>query len=75
MVADVHVSNSNLIGKRLSQKQTQQQIYDSEKRAMLFNRKYQKIQADYHNLISIAADLIDALEQAVQGQPVSTPLN
>lgn len=38
---------------------------------MQYNRKYQKIQADYHNLISIAADLIDALEQAVQGHPVS----
>jgi len=39
---------------------------------MQYNRKYQKIQGDYHNLISIAADLIDALEQAVQGQPVSS---
>lgn len=59
-------------GNKLSQKQTQQQIYDSEKRAMQYNRKYQKIQADYQNLIGIAADLIDSLEQSVQGQPVST---
>ena len=58
-------------GNKLSQKQTQQQIYDSEKRAMLYNRKYQKIQADYQNLIGIAADLIDSLELSVQGHSVS----
>ena len=29
-------------------------------------------QADYHNLIGITADLVDALEQTVQGKTVST---
>ena len=28
-------------------------------------------QADYHNLIGITADLVDALEQTVQGKTVS----
>ncbi|XP_067941355.1 lisH domain-containing protein ARMC9-like isoform X2 [Watersipora subatra] len=59
-------------GNKLSQKHTQQQIYDSEKRALLYNRKYQKIQADYQNLIGVAADLIDSLEMSVQGHPVDT---
>ena len=30
-----------------------------------------KFQADYHNLIGITADLVDALEQTVQGKVVS----
>jgi len=29
------------------------------------------LQADYHNLIGITADLVDALEQTVQGKTVS----
>lgn len=28
-------------------------------------------QKDYHNLISITADLVDSLEQTVSGNPVS----
>lgn len=67
---EIFVAGTSEQGNKLSQKQTQQQIYDSEKRAMMYNRKYQKLQADYHSLISIAADLIDSLEQAVQGHPI-----
>ena len=29
------------------------------------------LQNDYHNLIGITADLVDALEATVQGRPVS----
>ena len=30
-----------------------------------------RLQADYHSLIGITADLVDALESTVQGKPVS----
>ena len=30
-----------------------------------------QLQADYHSLIGITADLVDALEATVQGRPVS----
>lgn len=33
------------------------------------------LQADYHNLIGITADLVDSLEQTVQGKTVSVGLN
>lgn len=34
-----------------------------------------QLQADYHSLIGITADLVDALEATVQGRPVSNNNN
>ena len=50
----------------------QQNVYESEKRAMSYMKRNNKVQADYHNLIGITAELVDALESTVQGNPVST---
>eukprot|EP00794_Sanderia_malayensis_P014906 gene14907-16450_t len=49
----------------------QQQISEHEHRATTYFKRYTKIQADYRNLINIAAELVDALENAVRGQMVS----
>jgi hypothetical protein len=48
----------------------QQQIVDAEKRTMTYMKRHNKVQADYHNLIGITAELVDALESTVQGNPV-----
>ncbi|XP_064642056.1 lisH domain-containing protein ARMC9-like isoform X2 [Lineus longissimus] len=49
----------------------QQQIVDAEKRTMTYMKRHNKVQADYHNLIGITAELVDALESTVQGKPVT----
>lgn len=48
----------------------QQQMVDSERKATTYMKRYNRMQADYHNLIGITADLVDSLERTVQGDPV-----
>lgn len=48
-----------------------QQLNDSEKRAMSFMRKFTKASAEYHSLIGLTADLVDTLENSINGKPVS----
>lgn len=48
-----------------------QQLIESEKRTMAFMRKFNRVQSDYHNLIGITAELVDSLENTLNGKPVS----
>ena len=43
---------------------------ESDRKAVTYMKRYNRVQTDYHNLISITADLVDTLEQTVQGNPV-----
>ncbi|XP_078338791.1 lisH domain-containing protein ARMC9-like isoform X2 [Crassostrea virginica] len=49
----------------------QQQLVDSERKTMSYIKRHNRVQADYHNLIGITADLVDALESTVQGKPIT----
>lgn len=49
----------------------QQQLVEAERKTMSYIKRHNKVQADYHNLIGITADLVDALEQTVQGKTIS----
>ncbi|XP_052760262.1 lisH domain-containing protein ARMC9-like isoform X1 [Mya arenaria] len=49
----------------------QQQLVDAERKTMSYIKRHNKVQADYHSLIGITADLVDALEQTVQGKTIS----
>ncbi|XP_041378217.1 lisH domain-containing protein ARMC9-like isoform X2 [Gigantopelta aegis] len=59
--------------KNLHQENTilQQRVADAEKKTMTYIKRHNKVQADYHNLIGITADLVDALESTVQGHTIS----
>ncbi len=48
------------------------QIIETEKKAALFFKKFNKSQADYHVLIGITAELVDSLENTIIGKPVSS---
>ncbi|XP_052213977.1 lisH domain-containing protein ARMC9-like isoform X2 [Dreissena polymorpha] len=49
----------------------QQQLVEAERKTMSYIKRHNKVQADYHSLIGITADLVDALEQTVQGKTIS----
>ncbi|XP_046564710.1 lisH domain-containing protein ARMC9-like [Haliotis rubra] len=49
----------------------QQKLLDAEKKTSTYMRRHSRVQADYHNLIGITADLVDALESTVQGKPIT----
>ncbi|PVD35296.1 hypothetical protein C0Q70_02256 [Pomacea canaliculata] len=49
----------------------QQQLNDAERKTLTYIRRHNKVQADYHGLIGITADLVDALESTVQGKPIT----
>ncbi|XP_030842980.1 lisH domain-containing protein ARMC9 isoform X2 [Strongylocentrotus purpuratus] len=49
----------------------QSAIVDGEKRNMTYVKRYNKIQADYHNLIGITAELVDTLESCIKGKTVT----
>ncbi|XP_070206973.1 lisH domain-containing protein ARMC9-like isoform X2 [Littorina saxatilis] len=49
----------------------QQQAVDAERKSLTYIRRFNKVQADYHSLIGITADLVDALESTVQGRPIT----
>lgn len=49
----------------------QQLAADAERKTLTYIRRHNKVQSDYHNLIGITADLVDALEATVQGKPIT----
>ncbi|KAH9490004.1 LisH domain-containing protein armc9 [Bulinus truncatus] len=48
-----------------------QQVLEAEKKASAYLKRHSKVQSDYHNLIGITADLVDALESTVQGKHIT----
>lgn len=51
--------------------QLQLQLAESDRRVASYIRKFSKMQADYHNLIGITAELVDSLEATVSGKMAS----
>ncbi|XP_035509312.1 lisH domain-containing protein ARMC9 isoform X2 [Morone saxatilis] len=51
--------------------QLQLQLAESDRRIASYVRKFNKMQADYHNLIGITAELVDSLEATVSGKMIS----
>ncbi|CAJ1060779.1 lisH domain-containing protein ARMC9 isoform X3 [Xyrichtys novacula] len=51
--------------------QLQLQLVESDQRIASYLRKYNKMKADYRNLIGITADLVDSLEATVSGKMIS----
>lgn len=49
----------------------QHQLVESERKAVSYIKRYNHQQTDYHNLIGITADLVEALELTVTGKPVT----
>lgn len=52
-----------------------EELQRTEERANSYFHKFSKLQGDYHNLIGIAAELVDSLEKCVRGQMVSENKN
>lgn len=50
--------------------QLHQQLVEAERRSMTYLKRYNRIQADYHNLIGVTAELVDSLEATVSGKMV-----
>ncbi|XP_058389181.1 lisH domain-containing protein ARMC9 isoform X8 [Diceros bicornis minor] len=55
-------------------RQLHQQLIEAERRSMTYLKRYSKIQADYHSLIGVTAELVDSLEATVSGKMASTML-
>lgn len=53
--------------------QLHRQLVEAERRSMTYLKRYNKIQADYHNLIGVTAELVDSLEATVSGKMVRNP--
>uniref|UniRef100_A0A8C4RYL4 LisH domain-containing protein ARMC9 n=1 Tax=Erpetoichthys calabaricus TaxID=27687 RepID=A0A8C4RYL4_ERPCA len=51
--------------------QLQQQLLDAERKAATYMKRYNKMQADYHNLIGVTAELVDSLEATVTGKMIT----
>ncbi|KAM4629219.1 lisH domain-containing protein ARMC9 [Polymixia lowei] len=51
--------------------QLQLQLAESERRAASYMRRFNKMHADYHNLIGVTAELVDSLEATVSGKMIS----
>ncbi|KAM9762242.1 lisH domain-containing protein ARMC9 [Menidia menidia] len=49
----------------------QLQLAEAQRRSNSYSRKFNKTQADYHNLIGITAELVDSLEATVSGKMIS----
>ncbi|XP_072030947.1 lisH domain-containing protein ARMC9-like isoform X2 [Amphiura filiformis] len=49
----------------------QQSVVDAEKKTMTYIKRFNKLQSDYHNLIGITAELVDSLEQCINGNMVT----
>ncbi|XP_058846389.1 lisH domain-containing protein ARMC9-like isoform X2 [Acipenser ruthenus] len=49
----------------------QQQLLEAERKAATYMKKYNKMQADYHNLIGVTAELVDSLEATVNGRMIT----
>ncbi|OPJ85575.1 lisH domain-containing protein ARMC9 isoform B [Patagioenas fasciata monilis] len=48
-----------------------QQLVESEHRAMAYLKRFNKMQADYRNLIGVTAELVDSLEATVSGKMIT----
>ncbi|XP_004577260.2 lisH domain-containing protein ARMC9 [Ochotona princeps] len=51
--------------------QLHQQLVEAERRSMTYLKRYNKMQADYHNLIGVTAELVDSLEATVSGKMIT----
>ncbi|NXL88702.1 ARMC9 protein, partial [Alectura lathami] len=51
--------------------QLHQQLVESEHRAVTYLKRFNKLQADYHNLIRVTAELVDSLEATVSGKMIT----
>uniref|UniRef100_A0A804HHZ1 LisH domain-containing protein ARMC9 n=1 Tax=Homo sapiens TaxID=9606 RepID=A0A804HHZ1_HUMAN len=51
--------------------QLHQQLVEAERRSVTYLKRYNKIQADYHNLIGVTAELVDSLEATVSGKMIT----
>uniref|UniRef100_A0A287AK73 LisH domain-containing protein ARMC9 n=1 Tax=Sus scrofa TaxID=9823 RepID=A0A287AK73_PIG len=51
--------------------QLHRQLVEAERRSMTYLKRYNKIQADYHNLIGVTAELVDSLEATVSGKMIT----
>ncbi|XP_069473663.1 lisH domain-containing protein ARMC9 isoform X3 [Ambystoma mexicanum] len=49
----------------------QQQMSEVEHRAVTYMKRFNKLQADYHNLIGVTAELVDSLEATVNGKMIT----
>ncbi|NXD69435.1 ARMC9 protein, partial [Eolophus roseicapillus] len=49
----------------------QEQLVESEGRAMTYLKRFNRMQADYHNLIGVTAELVDSLEATVNGKMIT----
>uniref|UniRef100_A0A8C5QGU0 LisH domain-containing protein ARMC9 n=1 Tax=Leptobrachium leishanense TaxID=445787 RepID=A0A8C5QGU0_9ANUR len=49
----------------------QQQLMESEHRAIIYMKRFNKMQADYHNLIGVTAELVDSLEATINGKLIT----
>uniref|UniRef100_A0A8C5DX00 LisH domain-containing protein ARMC9 n=1 Tax=Gouania willdenowi TaxID=441366 RepID=A0A8C5DX00_GOUWI len=58
-------------GTKEAMQQLQLQRVEADRRATSCVRKFNKMQADYHNLIGITAELVDSLEATVSGNMIS----
>ncbi|KFZ68164.1 LisH domain-containing protein ARMC9, partial [Podiceps cristatus] len=48
-----------------------QQLVESEHRTMTYLKRFNKMQADYRNLIGVTAELVDSLEATVNGKMIT----
>ncbi|KFO69607.1 LisH domain-containing protein ARMC9, partial [Cuculus canorus] len=48
-----------------------QQLVESEHRTMTYLKRFNKMRADYHNLIGVTAELVDSLEATVNGKLIT----
>uniref|UniRef100_A0AAZ3QN26 LisH domain-containing protein ARMC9 n=1 Tax=Oncorhynchus tshawytscha TaxID=74940 RepID=A0AAZ3QN26_ONCTS len=55
----------------LSLYQLRLQLAEAEKRTSSYMRRFNKMQADHHNLIGVTAELVDSLEATVSGKMIS----
>lgn len=51
------------------------QLVESERRSASYMRKFNKMQADYYQLIGITAELVDSLEATISGKNVTLIAN
>ncbi|KAH0624252.1 hypothetical protein JD844_007888, partial [Phrynosoma platyrhinos] len=67
----IHPSFKELFQKENAQcsqemlQQLHQQLVESERKTMTYLKRFNKIQADYHNLIGVTAELVDSLEATI----------
>ncbi|NXG26377.1 ARMC9 protein, partial [Grallaria varia] len=48
-----------------------QQLVESEHRTMTYLKRFNKMRADYHNLLGVTAELVDSLEATVNGKMIT----